>query len=491
MALSDKQTLSKGEDLIGGGTKDSRHNPNNLKDPMRSYAQILKNDQTRETFELNTQTSGELVQLTEGGQLFIQARDKHSIVVSAAQFIDTQVKFKDLGALLRAQYPEAWGLRTRNVNKDSKYLEVNFRTAEAREAALKKDFQYEGKKVIVSRTFPKDTTIVRVSISNLPYDDEEILKAEMSKIFVKYGEILEMGLLCTTHSHFFTGRGFVTLNLLPGKSYEKLVPQIDSWEPKETLKLTFTGMKPICSRCHVTDHVLGNCPVMGQRLKSCFICNKTDHLQAKCPDAWWNKRKKSAKLNSQHTSPNQKASTKTVVVPITVPDESKPVHQASTEKEDTSAAPIVVSAPVAPTSISSVPEATITEEDTSVPPQDSQIVYEDSNKSIEAAPDQDEISNQSSEEKSDAEMSDSEGDEDDDELDVDMAEAEKEAKATKIPLEDVVKAMKCKLRTHLRKPTKMNAAKSNDKDLVRLSTRSRTGGSAVMKKQSANHASRK
>ncbi|EPB85319.1 hypothetical protein HMPREF1544_07933 [Mucor circinelloides 1006PhL] len=105
-----------------------------------------------------------------------------------------------------------------------------------------------------------------------------------------------MGLLHTVHGHFFTGRGFATLNLLPaGKQYATLGSQIDSWEAGETLKITFTGMKPTCSRCHVTDHVFGNC----------LSCTNSDHLQAKCPDAFWNQRKKAAKLNSAHASAHQ------------------------------------------------------------------------------------------------------------------------------------------------------------------------------------------
>lgn len=148
--------------------------------------------------------------------------------------------------------------------------------------------QYEGKKVIVSRTFPKDTTIVIASINNLPHDDEEILKAEMSKIFIKYEAILKMGLRFTTRSHLFPSRGFVILNPLSSKSHEKLVPQIASQKTKETSNLTFTGMNSICSCCHVIDHVLGKCSVIGQRFESCFIRNKPDHVQAECPDSWWN-----------------------------------------------------------------------------------------------------------------------------------------------------------------------------------------------------------
>lgn len=88
---------------------------------------------------MNTRTSDELGQLTEGGQLYIRARDKHSIVISTEQFIGSNVNLKDLSLVLRTQYPEGLGLCIRNASKTSKYIEINFRTA-AREEALKKRF---------------------------------------------------------------------------------------------------------------------------------------------------------------------------------------------------------------------------------------------------------------------------------------------------------------------------------------------------------------
>ncbi|CEP08522.1 hypothetical protein, partial, partial [Parasitella parasitica] len=200
------------------------------------------------------------------------------------------------------------GLRIRQATKGTQYFEINFRTAAAREEALKKDFTYKYKKSTVSRTFPKDATIIRVSISDLPYEDETILKDHMSNIFKYYGEILEMGLLYTVHGHWFTGRGFVTLNQIPGRDYKDLTPQIDSWDDNDRLKLTYTNMKPSCSRCHVTDHVFGNCPTMIRRIKQCYICGHSDHLQAGCPEAWWNLKKmakKIAKRNTAHKSPTQ------------------------------------------------------------------------------------------------------------------------------------------------------------------------------------------
>lgn len=498
MALSDKPTLPKGGNLIGGNASDSRHNPNKQKDQIRSYAQILKSDQTRDTFDLKSFTSEELGQLTEGGQLFIQARDKHSVVVSTEQFLALQVNFKDLAIVLRNQFPDALGLRIRNVNQATKYFEINFRTNEAREVALTKDFSYDGKKVIVSRTFPKDTTIVRVSVNNLPYEDEIILKEQMSRIFGDYGEILEMGLLHTVHGHFFTGRGFVTLNLLPGKQYKTLGPQIDSWEAGETLKITFTGMKPACSRCHVTDHVFGNCPVMSQRLKCCYICNKSDHLQAKCPDAFWNQRKKAAKLNSAHTSPTQpkpgdKAAANNSIIPVKANDKKKDNEKvASTFITDIIPASTSLSStktPLDPTPATEEPNSisTAAEVDKEAATNEEEQQGNGAAQTIETAtvniPKQQQIQKDDHQETldhSDEDMlgwEDDGDDSDNEDIDLDMAEAEKEAAASSKPLEDVVKAMKRqeKLRRRKAKAKQM----LNDKDKT---SRSRLGSTPSKKK---------
>lgn len=112
------------------------------------------------------------------------------------------------------------------------------------------------------------------------------MKEQMSIIFGGYGKILDVGLFHTVHGRFFTGGGFVTWNLLPGKNYSTFGSQINSWETRETLKITFTRMKPACSRCHVTIDVFGKCPVMSQCFKCCYICNKLGHLQAKCHSTW-------------------------------------------------------------------------------------------------------------------------------------------------------------------------------------------------------------
>lgn len=500
MALPDKQTLSKGRDPIGGKAKDSRHTRNKQKDPIRSYAQILKSDQTRDIFDLKSVTSDELGELTEEGQLFLQARDKHSVVVSTEQFLMLQATFKDVATALRSQFPESRGLRIRNVNSSTKYFEISFRTDAAREAALKKDFSYEGKKVMVSRTYPKDTTIIRVSVSNLPYDDEEELKAQMSTIFAKYGSILEMGLLHTVHGHFFTGRGFVTLNLIPGKEYAPLEPQIDSWEDGETLKITYTGMKPICSRCHVTDHVFGNCPVMRQRVKLCHVCNSPDHLQNTCPQAWWNQRKKSAKLDSTHTSPHQqKTSDNATALTVSSPAaavENTPTTEKATQPfitkivpassmETININPIATESPPTTSETISTPSSDEGGKDVTASGEEQQ------DSGAEAGEPEQESSVVIQEQQDGAPEDDSDNDMnyDDDEVDdtdINMADAEKEAAASSLPLQEVLQKMKGQIRIQRRKVKQLHK-ENKDKD---KSSRSRLGGLASKKKAPTKPSSR-
>jgi hypothetical protein len=73
--------------------------------------------------------------------------------------------------------------------------------------------------------------------------------------------------------------------------------------------------------------------------------------------------------------------------------------------------------------------------------------------------------------------------------DLDVHEAEKEDTATGISIKNVVKQIKnkpsLKKKLKFRKTKKLNTVTSIDKDLVGKATRSRTGGSAIGKKQSA------
>ncbi|KAI8071159.1 uncharacterized protein B0P05DRAFT_573227 [Gilbertella persicaria] len=161
---------------------------------------------------------------------FLEATAKNSIVIATSEFNGVNFKDKSLNKHLRDQYPNGLGLRTRNIGQKQHFIEINFRTYKEREQALNKEFILYDRRVQMDRAFEKDSTIVRVGVSNIPFEDEELLKPQLIEIFQGYGEILEIGPRHTTDGNWFTGKGFVTLNQKKNVSYKALTPQILGWD---------------------------------------------------------------------------------------------------------------------------------------------------------------------------------------------------------------------------------------------------------------------
>jgi hypothetical protein len=128
------------------------------------------------------------------GRHFLEAMDNHSLVIATSQFEGLNFKERSLNLYLRDQYPKALGLRTRQVGKDYQYIEINFRSAEDLDEAIKKKFVLYAKTIRVDRTLEIDTTVIRVGISNIPLESEDYLKPRMIGLFKKYGTILEIGI---------------------------------------------------------------------------------------------------------------------------------------------------------------------------------------------------------------------------------------------------------------------------------------------------------
>ncbi|KAI8070607.1 uncharacterized protein B0P05DRAFT_598364 [Gilbertella persicaria] len=256
--------------LIGGNTNSSRQNPNNQRFTFRSYAQTSRKQ-------------------------FLEATAKNSIVIATSEFNGMSFKDKSLNKHLRDQYHNGFGLRTRNIGQKQHFIEINFRTYKEREEALNKEFILHDRRIQVDCTFEKNSTIVSVGISNIPFEDEELLKPQLIEIFQGYGGILEIGLRHTTDGYWFTGKGFVTLNQKKNVSYKALSPQIPGWDDDCTLHLVYSNMRPMCNYCHVDDHIKANCLVLNSRKKSCYQCGSTKHLGAECPLAPWNHKRKVAK----------------------------------------------------------------------------------------------------------------------------------------------------------------------------------------------------
>jgi hypothetical protein len=190
------------------------------------------------------------------------------------------------------------------VGKHHKVIEINFPSEKDCLEALGKEFVLQGSTIQVSKALDKNANVLRVSISAIPYKPVEVLKPLLVKTFEQYGDILNVGLCHSKDGDWFTGRGFVTLNIDKAKSYAaELEPQIAFGDFQEKLRLVWTNMQPICKDCHTDDHVKANCPKA--RRKACHKCGSLEHLIAACPHAHWNRKKEQPTQERRRNSNSQ------------------------------------------------------------------------------------------------------------------------------------------------------------------------------------------
>ncbi|KAG1147274.1 hypothetical protein G6F37_007851 [Rhizopus arrhizus] len=260
---------------------DSRHNPNNKPFEFKTWAQTIKNQKRSASFH-NKPDNNNVANL-ENQTVFLQAINKYSMVIAASEFEGLNFKDRSLNLVLRDQFPKGIGLRERKI--------------EDKMDALTKKFLILDKKIKVQTTMDKNSEVIRIGITNIPYEKDDKLKPLMIQLFEKYGSILEIGLHHTVDGGWFNGRGYVTLVKDKTKSYEPLTPQVPSWEQGHYLHIVWSNMKPICNYCHVDDHTRVNCPVLLRRRKACSICESTQHLKAQCLDAPWNRKRKQVTIH--------------------------------------------------------------------------------------------------------------------------------------------------------------------------------------------------
>ncbi|KAG1056048.1 hypothetical protein G6F43_002026 [Rhizopus delemar] len=158
------------------GVADSRHNPNNKPVSFHNKSDV------NNVANLESQT------------VFLQAIDKHSIVIAASEFGGLNFKDRSLNLVLRDQFPKGIGLRERKVGRVHQYIELNFDNEEDKMEALNKELLILGRKIKVQATMDKNSDVIRIGITNIPYEKDDKLKPLMIQLFEKYGSILEIGL---------------------------------------------------------------------------------------------------------------------------------------------------------------------------------------------------------------------------------------------------------------------------------------------------------
>ncbi|GAN11675.1 hypothetical protein MAM1_0803d11256, partial [Mucor ambiguus] len=279
---------------------------------MFTYASFFKdiNSQKRTPFNVTPAiaNNGVIGKALDFTSTFVEAQDDFSLIIDCVQFVGMHFKEKSLSSCLREQFPKGLGIRHRVVGKNHKVIEINFPTEEDCMVALQKEFVLQGTTIQVNKTLDKHANIFRVNISAIPYKSVEVLQPMLIDTFTEYGDILNVGLCHSKDGDWFTGRGFVTLNIDQSKQYAaELRPQVAFAGSQENLRLTWANMQPICADCHTDDHVKADCP--RKRRKTCHKCGSLEHLIAACPQAYWNRKKEQPSQERRRRNSNTQANT--------------------------------------------------------------------------------------------------------------------------------------------------------------------------------------
>ncbi|OAD74256.1 hypothetical protein PHYBLDRAFT_167677 [Phycomyces blakesleeanus NRRL 1555(-)] len=153
------------------------------------------------------------------------------------------------------------------------------------------------------------TTILRISLTQLPFLPRPLLEETIKTALAAYGTVREVGL--HLRSGFFDGSGFAYLErpLRPDLTLAKL-----SYKIPYNGGLCFLGtwkqMGHHCNYCKDMGHDIENYPEHPKDSRRCFTCDQTDHLQPVHPKAppvdvssFKKTRKVTAKLESRAQPP--------------------------------------------------------------------------------------------------------------------------------------------------------------------------------------------
>ncbi|CAO3596814.1 unnamed protein product [Absidia cylindrospora] len=166
-------------------------------------------------------------------------------------------------------------------------------------------------KILPCASLDDDTTIVRLSLTHLPLDeDDDDLKAGITNSLYQYGQIHHVELFKEPASGYFMGTGYAILNLKLNENQTILSPlthKISYANDGDSFHATWANMPTYCRYCHEEGHTKIECK-SSLAGTTCYNCQTQGHRAAQCPS----KSMKKARKTQLPSSPEPSASPRTI-----------------------------------------------------------------------------------------------------------------------------------------------------------------------------------
>ncbi|CAO3593782.1 unnamed protein product [Absidia cylindrospora] len=134
--------------------------------------------------------------------------------------------------------------------------------------------------IIPTEALPSSATVVKLSLSRMPFLAQYQIQEGLTETLSKYGRIYDIGIITDPISKMFLGSGYAVLDTstVTNTPLTHTLP----WPGLPNgFHAVWENMPQYCKYCHQDGHIRDACPT-ARPLRLCFSCNKPGHIAANC-----------------------------------------------------------------------------------------------------------------------------------------------------------------------------------------------------------------
>ncbi|CAO3588798.1 unnamed protein product [Absidia cylindrospora] len=191
--------------------------------------------------------------------------------------------------------------------------------------------------IIPTEALPSSATVVKLSLSRMPFLAQYQIQEGLTESLSKYGRIYDIGIITDPISKMFLGSGYAVLDTstVTNTPLTHTLP----WPGLPNgFHAVWENMPQYCKYCHQDGHIRDACPT-ARPLRLCFSCTKPGHIAANCRRPTKSSPSPAPPLSSVSTSSPSPASHKSSLS-LTISNEKIDENKSVEKKKNTNDPPL-------------------------------------------------------------------------------------------------------------------------------------------------------